>query len=261
MLVPVTTQAEKDKRRETTLKQRREKRPAKGCKRRRLPGVKRSADQRYKQFYLSSFYDEEQEHRLVGVTRGDHQALGKLLGREAARVRLPGADQRIGVIDGATHLRKHMERLPLTALELDFYHLSEHVHQGRRDTFGEESPVGDAWVGHVLHTVRHEGYEPFWEKLVAWRGEQRGGKRKAADELLHYVAPRREMIAYGEFERQGWQIGSGPMEAMCKATTRRLKGPGMRWDADNAEAIMALESIYQSNLWNRYWTNALCNRN
>jgi hypothetical protein len=51
------------------------------------------------------------------------------------------------------------------------------------------------------------------------------------------------MIAYDAFERQGWKIGSGPIEAMCKATTRRIKGPGMRWDADHAEAMMALEAI------------------
>lgn len=37
------------------------------------------------------------------------------------------------------------------------------------------------------------------------------------------------MIAYADFERRGWQIGSGPIEAMCHATTQRLKGAGMRW--------------------------------
>jgi len=261
VLVPVTTQAEKDKRRETTLRRRRAKRPARGGRRPRLAAVKRGADQRYKQFYVTAFYDQEQRHRLVGVTRKDHKGLGKLLGRDGARLRLCGAEQRIGLIDGATHLRKHMERLPLTALGLDFYHLSGHVHAGRRATFGDPSPAGDAWVGDLLHTVRHDGYEPFWEKLADWRGDQRGAKRKAADALLNYVGSRQEMIAYDKFERQGWKIGSGPIEAMCKATTRRLKGPGMRWDADNAEAIMALESIHQSNLWDRYWTNALCNRN
>lgn len=261
VLVPVITQPEKEKRRATTLCKRRAKRAPRGRRRPRLRAPKKGADERYKQMYVTAFYDEEQKHRLVGVTQKDHKGLGKLLGRDAARVRLRGAEQRIGLVDGATHLRKRMDRLPLTALGLDFYHLSEHVHKGRRDTFGEQSAEGTAWVGDMLHTVRHEGYPPFWEKLADWRGDQRGGKRKAADGLLNYVAERREMIAYDEFERQGWQVGSGPIEAMCKATTRRLKGPGMRWDRDNAEAIMALESIYQSKLWDRYWTNALWNRN
>ncbi len=154
-----------------------------------------------------------------------------------------------------------MQRLPLTTLGLDFFHLSQHAHEGRRATFGENSDAGDQWVADLLNTARHEGYEPFWEKLADWRGEQRGGKRKAADALLNYVAQRQEMIAYDQLERDGCHIGSGPIEAMCKATTRRIKGPGMRWDSDNAEAMMALEAMYQSNLWEKYWANALRHAN
>jgi hypothetical protein len=40
---------------------------------------------------------------------------------------------------------------------------------------------------------------------------------------------------------------------MCKTTTLRLKGSGMRWDAGNAEAIMALEALEQSGEWKQYW--------
>lgn len=261
VMVPMTTQAEKDKRRETTLRRRKEKRPRRGIRRPRLRAVKRGCDQRYKQVYVSGLYDQEQEHRLVGVTRKDHQGLGQLLRREVNRVQLWRAAERIGQIDGAPHLRKRMERLRLTALGLDFFHLSQRVHVGRLATFGEDSEPGKAWAGDVLHTVRHAGYPPFFEKLADWRGQQRGGKRKAAGVLLNYVAQRQDMIAYEEFERHGWHIGSGPIEAMCKATTCRLKGPGMRWDAENAEAMMALEALHQSNLWDRYWANALHHRN
>lgn len=261
VMTPVTTQSEKDKRRATTLKKRRERPANDRRKRARLPAVKKGADQHYKQIYLTAFYDQDQRHRLVGVTRKDHKGLGKLLGREASRVRLRGADERIGLIDGAPCLRNRMERLPLTALGLDFYHLGTHVHQGRIATFGEQSQEGRKWADDLLHTVRHEGYHAFWEKLCDWRTQQRGGKRKAADALLNYVAQRQEMIAYDQFETAGWHIGSGPIEAMCKATTRRIKGPGMRWDRDNAEALMALEALYQSNLWEKYWANALSHSN
>jgi hypothetical protein len=60
------------------------------------------------------------------------------------------------------------------------------------------------------------------------------------------------MIAQDQFEKHGWYIGSGPIEGMCKATTRRLTGPGTRWDAGHAKATMALESMDRSNLWDRY---------
>ena len=262
VMVPVTTAAEKHKRRATVLRQRQEKPRRRGVKRPRLDAVKGGADQFYKQFYLTAFYDQEQAHRLVSVTRKDHQGLGKLLKRDAARLRINAADEALGLVDGAVCLRRHMDGLPLTAVGLDFYHLGEHVHEGRRGTFGEKDEAGGQWAGQTLHAVRHEGYVPFWEKLVLWRKDQRKqAARQCADRLLHYVAERREMIAYDEFEKRGWHIGSGPIEAMCKATTRRLKGSGMRWDSDNAEAMMGLESLYQSNLWDRYWTNALWQRN
>jgi hypothetical protein len=86
--------------------------------------------------------------------------------------------------------------------------------------------------------------------------------RKAADELISYVASRREMIVYEKCDQHGWHVGSGPMESMCGVTTDRIKGRGRRWDLENAEAMMGLEALYQSTgLWDRYWQNQFAHRN
>jgi hypothetical protein len=61
------------------------------------------------------------------------------------------------------------------------------------------------------------------------------------------------MIRYPEFVAKGWQLGSGPTESCCKVLTARLKGRGRRWDARNAEALMALEALDQSGQWPAYW--------
>lgn len=257
VLVPTTTTAEKQKRRATVRAQRSKmSRP----QRQRLlplePG-KKGSDQRYKQVYLTALYDQDQKHRLVGLTRQDHRGLGKLLRREAARVRLRGAEERIGLVDGAVCLRRHLEVLPLQAVLLDFYHLSQHVKEAGGQTLGEQTPASQQWNDQVLHTVRHEGYEPFFDALVDWRSRQRGGKRKIANRLLNYAAERQAMIRYDECDRRGWDVGSGPMESMCGVTTDRIKGRGRRWDLDNAESVMALEALYQSHQWDQYWANAL----
>jgi hypothetical protein len=129
-------------------------------------------------------------------------------------------------------------------------------------TLGKDTPESENWLGKVLHTARHEGYEPFFQQLIEWRSPLRGGKRRAADALLGYVAPRQEMICYEQCEAKGWDVGSGPMESMCGVTTDRIKGRGRRWDLENAEAVMALEALYQSTgLWDRYWANAFHHRN
>ena len=113
-----------------------------------MPPVKKGADQRYKQIYLSAFYDQDQEHRLVGVTRRQIQGLEQLLRREAERVGLLGAKERVGVIDGAACLKSALEVLPLLMILLDFYHLSEHVGQAAVATLGSpETPPMQGLAG------------------------------------------------------------------------------------------------------------------
>jgi hypothetical protein len=262
VLVPATTQQEKDKRRATVLKKRRSLPPQKRKKLKPLGQVKKGSDQRYKQIYVTIFYDQEQEHRLVGVTCKKVKGLKRLLKTDAARVHLRSAQERLGVVDGAVCLRHHLDMLGLNEVLLDFYHLSQHVGEAAAKTLGVETEPAKQWIAKVLHTLRHEGYGPFFGQLLDWRSPLRGGKRKAADELINYVASRREMILYEQCDSHGWDVGSGPMESMCGVTTDRIKGRGRRWDLENAEAMMELEALYQSTgLWDRYWQNQLVHRN
>ena len=128
---------------------------------------------------------------------------------------------------------------------------------GEEDSDDKTAP-GNVWVAGILHTAKHQGYEALRDELIRWKGQWRGQKkRQAAEALIGYVTDRREMIKYPQFQAVGRQIGSGPTESMCKATTLRIKGVGMRWDSDNAEAIMALEALEQSGAWQSYWDSHL----
>jgi hypothetical protein len=255
VMVPLVTDAEKRSRRQA-IKQKRRRR---GKKARPLPPSKRGADQRYKEFKIVAFYDEPQAHRLVCGTRGDHEVAGRLMRRQAGRIRLDLADEKVGNVDGSPWIRNEVQRqcVPLDALGLDFYHLSENVHKARREIYGEEDDLGKQWAGDLLHKLKHDGYETTWHGLLEWRVGLRRGRREAADRLLNYISERREMIRYPEFQAKGWQIGSGPTEATCKTLTARLKGSGMRWDAANAEALMGLEALTQSGQWDLYWRSQL----
>lgn len=257
VLVPTTTQQEKDKRR---AKVRRHRKQMSAEKRRRLEPlrpVKKGSDQRYKQIYVSTIYDQSHEHRLVGVTAGKVKGLKRLLKRESARVHLRAATERVGIIDGAVCLKNMLDELPLEMVLLDFYHGSEHVGQAAVKTAASQQ-----WLDNVLHTMRHEGYDRFFQQLLNWRTPLRGHKRQAADDLIKYIATRQEMILYDKCDAKGLDVGSGPMESMCGVTTDRIKGRGRRWDLDNAEAIMALEALYQSSgLWDRYWANVFAHCN
>ena len=67
--------------------------------------------------------------------------MGQLLARDAGRVRLRAAAERVGLVDGAVCLRTHLSNLPLEAVPLDFYHLSEHVNDAMRKTLGEKTDM------------------------------------------------------------------------------------------------------------------------
>lgn len=256
VMVPLVTDAEKKKRRGAIKKKRR----LRGKKAKPLPAAKPGADQKYKEFKIVAFYDETQEHRLVVGTKGNCTHAGRLMRQQAARIHLDQADEKIGNIDGSPWIRNQIEgqSLPLDALGLDFYHLSDNVQKARRVVYGEDDATGKAWVGEVLHTFKNDGYEAGLSRLLTWRSSLCSDtKRQAADSLLGYVSERRDMIQYPRFLAKGWQIGSGPTEATCKTLTARLKGSGMRWDAANAESLMALEALSQSGLWKDYWRTLL----
>lgn len=255
VMVPMVSDVEKRTRRQKIKTKRRRR----GRKAAPLPALKPGADQKYKEFKIVAYYDETQDHRLVSGTRGDHEVAGRLMRREAARIRLDQADEKVGNVDGSPWIRNQVQQqsLPLDALGLDFYHLSENVHKARREIYGDDDAAGKQWAGALLHTFKHEGYAAAWNQLLQWRCERSRRQRPAADQLLHYVSDRREMICYPDFQAKDWQIGSGPTEATCKTLTARLKGSGMRWDGDNAEAVMGLEALYQSDQWDNYWRSEL----
>lgn len=171
-----------------------------------------------------------------------------------------GAVERIALVDGAPWIARQIEQRhpPFTALTLDFWHLSQHVHEARRTLWGEADAAGTTWADELLTTIKRQGYDPFWQKLTELRAKLRSpAKRASMDHLMHYVASRRDMLNYPKHLAAGWDIGSGPTESMCKALTQRIKGRGKRWDSDNAEAMMALEGLLQSNTWSPWWTHRL----
>jgi hypothetical protein len=255
VMVPVITEAEKQNRREAIKAKRR--RCGKKCK--PLPPRRRGADQPWKEFKVVCFYSEDMRRQHVVFTHRNHEAAGKLLRREADRLRFGEAQQRVALVDGASWIRQEMELhlAELDGLGLDFYHLGENVHRARRAVFGEDSPEGRSWADGLMHVFKHEGYSAAWERLVQWRaGLARSRKRKAADRLLNYVSARQEMIRYPAFRARGWQIGSGPTESQCKLCTDRLKGHGRRWDRPNATAVGALDTLDRSGQWHIFWPNA-----
>jgi hypothetical protein len=247
--VPLVTEAEKAKRRALRRK-------AGPRARRRRQRIARGSDQPYKEFKIVTFYDPSKEHQYVVGTSGDHRVLGRLMRREASKLKIDQADTKYSVTDGADWIRRQYQiQLPmLEANVLDYYHLREHVIATSYRVYGEATPAAQTWRESMMRVALEQGPVRLLEEVGQLRRATRSpAKRIALEGLQNYVAARVEMLDYPKFRAKGWDIGSGPTEASCKTLTARLKGPGMRWDKPNAEAMMSLASLRASGLWARYW--------
>ena len=221
---------------------------------------RRGADQRYKEMKLITIYDQAKGRRLTRATRHGARKAGRVLRQMAGDVRLRRADQVAAVTDGAEWIANlvaaHLPR-ETTAI-LDYCHASQHVHQARRAAFGESDPDGRAWADRVLTHLSSGPFDELWQALVDTRAKLRAKtKRHALDELMRYLGERRGKVDYARFRAAGLDIGAGPTESMCKSLARRMKGIGMRWTPANAEAVVALEALHQSELWSVYWSTRL----
>jgi hypothetical protein len=261
-MLPMVSDAEMGKRFEKAVERRKTLKRKKGVRRPKLKR-RRGADQRYKEMKLVTMYDQEKEHRLVRATKSGVLQAGRLIRDMSADVLLRAAQEVVAVTDGAEWIARLVQaNLPAkTIVILDYFHASQHVHQTRRTVFGEDNVQGNqgnAWADELLDSLTHGRWENAWELMVQTRSRLRSQiKRKSLDDLMRYLIERREKVDYAKFKAAGYDVGSGPTESMCKSLSRRMKGIGMRWTGRNAESMVALESLHQSNLWPNYWSTRL----
>ena len=259
-MLPMVSDGEMGKRFEKWRERRKKLGRKRGVRRPRLLRRK-GADQRYKEFKLATLYDQDQDRKLMRVTRHGPPRVAKMLRQMTQDVKLHRAAQIVAVTDGAEWIAGLVERnLPKnkTTAILDFYHAAEHVHKARRVVFGEEDSSGRTWAEELIHAMQQEPWEKWWERILSCRMRLRSPvKRAALDDLMQYLLNRKEKVTYAQFRERGLKIGSGVTESGCKSEARRLKGVGMRWTAANAEAMTALEALQQSNLWPSYWRHRI----
>lgn len=253
VMVPVVTDQQKRKRRETEAKKRQEQTRRSTAR----PGrPKCGSDGPYKEFKIFTMYAPDKTHKYAVGTSGDAQALGRLMRREASKVRLDQARHKYAVTDGSEWIeRQYGKQLPMLDEHiLDYYHFREHVVEASHVLYGEGTAKAKAWREEMTGYAWDQGSLVMLDHLSNYQRAHRGGpKGEALRSLQQYVAKRVDMTDYPTFRQMGYDCGSGPTESFCGTLTLRLKGRGMHWDSENAEAVMALGSLYYSDQWSHYW--------
>jgi hypothetical protein len=166
------------------------------------------------------------------------------------------ARETISLSDGAKWIYSQVcaALLSLGAIPLDFYHLSQHVYQAAGQCLGDQSEATSQWTLARLTEIKTLGPGPVLAEIEALGKKLKSpAKKKSPRALREYILTRLEMVDYRQALARGWDIGSGPTEALGKSLRLRLKRPGMKWDPGHAAGVMNLLALFESGQAQDYW--------
>jgi hypothetical protein len=206
--------------------------------------------------------DRSQEPHQVRYLAGFYELdeLGLELRRQAAQVGWDQAEQQIALSDGGSGLENFIRKnFPLAECILDFWHAADHLTELGLTLYSDDEAKRQKQVRGWCHQLKHEGGEAMLRALEQLElGDACAAARAAHADCLRYFENHRHRMDYPRYLANGWQIGSGPVEAACKTVVgNRLKGSGMRWGEDGSDAVCHLRALYLSETgqWEAFWKN------
>ena len=131
---------------------------------------------------------------------------------------------------------------------VDFYHAVEHLNAVAKLCKRWPEKRRRQWVS------RLKGY--LWvgkneEVVEAVREISRGRNGKLITRERNYFEGNIQRMQYALARKNNLPIGSGPMEsAIRRVVNLRMKGNGIFWLEQNAEAMIMLRSYYKAGRWN-----------
>jgi hypothetical protein len=179
---------------------------------------------------------------------GPAQEFKKYLFECAVRNGYGRYEKTVIVSDGAAWIRNMGEELFPDALQiLDFYHLAENLYSFGKYLFGGDEKQYVPWAEELVELMRESKSEEVLKRLAGYKD------RKLPPGIINpytYIQHNHGKVDYAEFKRQGYYIGSGPIESANKTVVqKRCKQAGMMWNERNAQYMLTLKSKEESGLW------------
>jgi len=187
--------------------------------------------------------------------------LGERMRRQGAQIGMDRAEVWVALTDGGGGLEEFLGvYFPRAECVLDFYHAAEHLNDLAKALHPADEGRAAELAGQWCHTLKHAGGAALLAVLqgVDLRG-RKADVRERHRQVTGYVRGNAHRMDYPRYQANGWLIGSGHVEAACKAVVgQRLKGNGMRWSEAGADAVCHLRALFKSEpgQWDAYWATA-----
>ena len=174
---------------------------------------------------------------------------------EAMRRGMAGAQRVVVITDGAAYNKSIIDaHFPDATRILDLYHAREHLAEFAKDTI--RIPLADSF--HIeCRALLDRGDVPALIDRMKTKLPRSGARRKEGLKQIEYFRRNAAAMRYGEFRAMGLFVGSGVVEAGCRAVIgQRLKRSGMFWSVVGANAIIALRCCLASGRFEQFWEDA-----
>ena len=181
------------------------------------------------------------------------QQFGQLMAAEAHRRGASHIRQLTVLGDGAAWIWNLADELfPAATQIVDLYHAREHVHD--LATLATRL-LRDSHPGWLADRLKELDNGDIPALLAAARDLKFiGSLASDRDKALTHFETNTHRMHYARFRDLGLFIGSGAVEAGCKAIVgQRLKLSGMRWSQPGATAILTLRCQQASGRWEQIW--------
>jgi hypothetical protein len=183
--------------------------------------------------------------------------LGIPLRRQGGQVGMDQAERWVALSDGGAgledFLRDNFGRVE--EVILDFWHAAEYLGELAKALHPADEGAAGEWRQQWCQRLKHEGGAAVLEGLRALPLRARAA-RACREGVVGYFAGQVHRMDYPRYEAKGWQIGSGPVESACKSVVgMRMKGGGMRWGEDGADAVAHLRAVFrgEKGQWEGFW--------
>jgi hypothetical protein len=185
--------------------------------------------------------------------------LAEPLRRQAGQVGLNNAQRWIALSDGGAGLEDFLTtNFPqVSAVILDYYHVAEYVAKLAKALHPTDEAATKEWRERTCDRLKTAGGAAVLNDLRALDVTGQSAARTVRDEVVGYFENQHHRMDYPSYRARGWQIGSGPVESACKTVIgERMKGGGMRWSEDGADAMSHLRALFCSadGQWESFWS-------
>jgi hypothetical protein len=189
-------------------------------------------------------------HKILQAQITDSEAFRAIFTEVYRQAHGERAAEVIVLADGArwiwnmvTDLLPHAEQI------LDFSHAKQYLWDAAKILYGEGSAFVTPWVKERETLLLADQVQQVITHLHAFLDI-----RPALAPILHYFEQNQHRMRYGTYRQKGYFIGSGAIESAGKQLAAgRIKGPGMRWNVTEVNALLKLRCVFLEQSWQTYW--------